>query len=65
MAYQKQTKVDNRRIWKFKGIDPEDGEPIYEIRPIKLKNKDFARPIILTAKLSYDYFLNEFFNQLN
>lgn len=57
MAYQKQYKSDNRRIWRKSGIDPEDGQATYKIVNIKLKDKKFARPIILIGKMADEWFL--------
>jgi len=60
MAYQKQTKIDNRRIWRKAGIDPKDGEMTYTAVNLKIKDKKFARPIILTGKMASQYLHNEF-----
>lgn len=49
----------NRRSFKFAGIDPKDGEKTYYIIRFKLKDKSFARPIILNNKQSEDHFLNQ------
>ena len=64
MPYQKQTKSDNRRIWRKAGIDPEDGEMTYKAVNYKIKDKRFARPIILTGKMASQY-LHEIFMKAN
>jgi hypothetical protein len=58
MPYQKQTKTDNRRQWRKSGIDSKDGEQTYKLVSIKLKDKIFARPIILIGNLALKYFLD-------
>lgn len=64
MAYQKQNKSDNRRIWQKAGIDQSDGEMTYEAVNLKIKDKRFARPIILTGKMASEY-LHEIFMKAN
>jgi hypothetical protein len=64
MAYQKQTKSDNRRIWKKTGVDPKDGESLYRAVNVKIKKKSFARPIILTGWTASRYMI-ELFNKSN
>jgi hypothetical protein len=61
MAYQRQTKSDNRRIWKKVFIDPSDNEGVYEAVSFKIKDKNFSRPIILNYNLASDY-ANKLFN---
>lgn len=56
MPYQKQTSIDNRRSFKFSGVDS-DGEGTWVATSFKIKNKVFSRPIILTGKQAVDYFL--------
>ena len=56
MAYQKQYKSDSRRCYRSR-IDPKDGEKIYEVISNKIKDRRFARPIILTAKQATEEFL--------
>ena len=63
MPYQKQYKSDNRRIYKV-SIDPEDSELIYTVVNFKIKDKRFARPIIMTGKMANKY-LHEKFMKAN
>jgi DNA modification methylase len=60
MAYQKQYNGGSCTLRNYKKLKKKckDGESLYVTVSFKLKEKRFARPIILTGKMAREYFLD-------